>query len=743
MTPLPLLQVGRPFPLGAHPEGGGVRFAVASAVAEAVEVCLLSPDGAELRVPLTERTFGVWHGLLPGLGPGQRYGYRVHGPWDPAHGLRCNPAKLLVDPYARRIEGTVTNLQVALGYQDNPGGPRSDVDSLGSVPVSVVTAPGGPPTGTRPDVPWEQTVIYELHVRGFTHTHPQVPPEHRGTYLGLAHPAVISYLTDLGVTAVELLPVSAFCDEPPLLRTGSRNYWGYSPLALLAVHPGYAAVPGAEVEEFRTMVAAMHAAGIEVIVDVVANHTCEGDVDGPTLAYRGLDARAYYLDHDLTGCGNTLDAGSPTVIRLVTDALRYWAGELGVDGFRFDLASVLGRPRGGPFDPGGPLLTAIAADPLLCTRKLIAEPWDATADGYRVGGFPADFSEWNGRYRDVVRDFWRGIPGVSELASRLAGSSDLYTAGGRRPWASVNFVTAHDGFTLRDLVSYNRKHNDANGENGADGTDDNRSWNCGVEGETDDPAVRKLRARQARNLLATLVLSTGTPMLLAGDERWNTQGGNNNPYLLDDETSWLDWSPDPENDTADTLTAFTRRLLALRNTTPALRQPEFFEGRTTPTTTPDLVWFRPDGLPMELDDWQGGHRQTLGMWIDGTDVRSHPPQPATDSWLIVMHAGANPIAVTLPGPECGEHYVPVLDTGSPDGVPTRRRSRQPGSRMTVPARTLLVFRAVRRELHIVPADTGRWRTGQGPNATLSQQPVQQSGTSVSSTHSRFRPAFTR
>ncbi|MGH3717783.1 MAG: glycogen debranching protein GlgX [Pseudonocardiaceae bacterium] len=689
-------QVGRPFPLGAHTEGGGVRFAVASSVADGVEVCLLWPDGDELRVPLTERTFGVWHRLVPGLGPGQRYGYRVHGPWDPVRGLLCNPAKLLVDPYTLRVEGDVTDLQAALGYRGDPTGPRCDVDSLGSVPVSVVTAPGGPDTGTRPDVPWEQTVIYELHVRGFTHTHPEVPPEHRGTYLGLAHPAVTSYLTGLGVTAVELLPVAASCAEPSLLRTGSRNYWGYSPLALLAVHPGYAAVPGAEVAEFRTMVAALHAAGLEVIVDVVANHTCEGGVDGPTLAYRGLDARAYYLDHyhqpDLTGCGNTLDTGSPTVIALVTDALRYWAGELGVDGFRLDLASVLGRPRGGPFDPAAPLLTAIVTDPLLRTCKLIAEPWDATADGYQVGGFGVHFSEWNGPYRDVVRDFWRGVPGVSQLASRLAGSSDLYAAGGRRPWASVNFVTAHDGFTLRDLVSYHHKRNEANGEGGADGTDDNRSWNCGAEGETEDPAVRGLRSRQARNLLATLVLSTGTPMLLAGDERWRTQRGNNNPYQLDDETSWLDWSATAD---AEMLTAVTHRLLALRATTPALRQPEFFEGRATPSDTPDLVWFRPDGRVMQLDDWRDGHRQTLSMWINSADVRSHPPPPATDSWLLVLHAGAHSIMVTLPGPAYGRRYEPVLDTGSPDGGPTHSRNRRPGTRMTVAARTVLVFRAVR------------------------------------------------
>jgi glycogen operon protein len=686
-------QVGRPFPLGAHAEGGGVRFAVASSIAEAVEVCLLSDDGQEQRMALTERTFGVWHGLLSGIGPGQRYGYRVYGPWNPWRGLWCNPAKLLVDPYTRRVEGTVTNLRAALGYRDDPTGPRCDINSLGSVPVSVVTAPGGPDTGVRPDVPWEQTVIYELHVRGFTRTHPDVPPEHRGTYLGLAHPAVLDYLTDLGVTTVELLPVAALCPEPSLLRAGRPNYWGYSPLALLAVHPGYAAVPGDEIAEFRTMVAALHAAGLEVIVDVVANHTCEGGVDGLTLCYRGLDAPAYYLGRDLTGCGNTLDTGSLTVVRLVTDALRYWASELGVDGFRLDLASVLGRPRGRPFDPGAPLLTAIATDPLLSARKLIVEPWDATSDGYRVGGFPADFSEWNGHFRDIVRDFWRGVPGVSELASRLAGSSDLYASSGRRPWASINFVTAHDGFTLRDLVSYNRKHNDANGEGGTDGTDDNRSWNCGVEGETDDPAVRSLRGRQARNLLATLVLATGTPMLLAGDERWRTQNGNNNPYPLDDQTSWLDWSAEPDT---EMFTVFTRRLLALRNTTPALRQPEFFEGRTTPSGTPDLVWLHPDGRPMELDDWRAGDQRTLGMWIDGADVRSHPVGTATDSWLLVLHAGAHPIMFTLPSPEYGERYEPVLDTASPDGLPTHPRSRRPSTRMAIPPRTLLLFRAVRR-----------------------------------------------
>jgi len=677
-------NVDHPFPLGAHPEAGGVRFAVASSVAESVEVCLISGDGAEHRVPLTEHTFGVWHGVVAGIGPGQRYGYRVHGPWQPDRGVRCDPTKLLVDPYARRVVGTVTDLAAAT---------ERGRDSLGAVPLSVVTAPGGPDTGPHPGVPWERTVLYELHVRGFTRTHPDVPSEHRGTYLGLGHPSVVEYLVDLGVTTVELLPVQAFCDEPSLLRRGMRNYWGYSPLAFLAVHPGYAAVPGAEVEEFRTMVGTLHTAGIEVVLDVVPNHTCEGGVDGPTLSYRGLDAGAYYLDTDLTGCGNTLDSGSPTVIRLVADALRHWAGELGVDGFRLDLASVLGRPRGGAFDPDAPMLTAIATDPLLSTGKLIAEPWDATGEGYRVGGFGVQYAEWNGRYRDTVRDFWRGATGVSELASRIAGSADLYAASGRRPWASVNFVTAHDGFTLRDLVSYQRKHNEANGEGGTDGTDDNRSWNYGTEGETDDPGITALRVRQARNLLATLFLSTGTPMLMAGDERWRTQRGNNNPYCLDDETSWLDWTPATE--TADLL-AFTRRLIALRAGAPALRQPEFFDGRvprpgSDPGGTPDLVWLRPDGGPMELADWLDGHRRTLSVWIDGsTEAASEPT-----SWLIVLHAGAEGVLVTLPGPELGERFELVLDTGSPDGRPVRGRVRCPGTRMVVPGRNVLVFQAHR------------------------------------------------
>jgi isoamylase len=700
-TPDSLVLAGRPFPLGAHPEAGGVRFAVTSAVADAVEVCLVDEDGAERRVELTERTFGVWHGVVPGVTTGQRYGYRVYGPYDPAHGLRCNPAKLLVDPYATRITGSLADLDSALGYFGDPSGPASPVDSLGSVPLSVVSSPGGADTGVRPEVPFEESVIYELHVRGFTKRHPEIPPQLRGTYLGLAHPAAIEYLVRLGVTAVELLPVHSFADEPALVKAGRHNYWGYSPLGYFAPHAGYASEPGREIEEFRTMVAALHAVNIEVIVDVVFNHTCEGGPEGPTLSFRGFDAPAYYLHGpggstmDLTGCGNTLDAGSPTVVRLVTDSLRYWATELGVDGFRFDLASTLGRPGGGPFDPDSAMLTAITCDPVLSRCKLIAEPWDATGDGYRVGGFGRQWAEWNGRYRDTVRDFWRGATSVRDLAYRLSGSSDLYAPTLRRPWQSINFITAHDGFTLRDLVSYNHKHNEANGEDNRDGSDDNRSWNCGAEGETTDEAVLALRARQARNLLATLLLSTGTPMLTAGDELWRTQGGNNNAYCLDDETSWVDWT-----ETADTqaMLAFTRRAVHLRAASPALRQPEFFEGRTTPSGDPDLVWLRVDGDEVSKADWFDEDRHTLGMWIDGSNSQSRTREGeliSDHSWLLLLHSGDEAADIVLPGPEYGATFEPMLDTSTADGHPATPGKLDAGSRLTMPGHSLLLLRAPR------------------------------------------------
>jgi glycogen operon protein len=669
---------GPVFPLGAHLVDGGARFAVASTSAEAVELCLLEPDPAggppdERRVELIERTFGVWHGVVPGVGAGQHYGYRVHGPYAPLAGLRANPAKLLVDPYARRITGRLCDLGAALGYADDPWhGPPSAVDSAGAVPLSVLTGPAPvADQDDRPDVPWADTLIYELHVRGFTRLHPEVPPEQRGSYLGLAHPAVIEHLRGLGVTAVELLPVHAFVDEPLLVRRAARNYWGYSTLGFFAPHPGYASVPGAELAEFRSMVAALHAAGIEVILDVVYNHTCEGDVTGPTLCFRGLDNHAYYAHHghsdlvDITGCGNSLDPGSLTVARLVCDSLRYWAG-LGVDGFRFDLASVLGRPGGGAFDPRAGLLSMIAADPLLATRKLIAEPWDATGEGYRVGGFGVQWAEWNGRYRDAVRDFWRGVSGVSELASRLAGSADLYALSGRRPWASVNFITAHDGFTLRDLVSYRRKHNLANGEHNRDGTDDNRSQNFGVEGETASAPVLARRRRTARALLTTLLLSAGTPMLTAGDERWRTQRGNNNAYTQDNEVSWLDWSPDPD---AESFTAFTARLIRLRSEPRAPGRDRFFEPK-------DVVWWHPEGRPLEEADWHDRSARTLGMW-------------AGERWLLVLHAGAEPVRFVLPDVP----LAPALDSGRPDGLPADPATLPPGATITVSGRTALVLLA--------------------------------------------------
>ncbi|WP_309113886.1 glycogen debranching protein GlgX [Saccharothrix sp.] len=691
---------GRPFPLGAHPEAGGVRFAVSAPPADAVEVCLISEDGTERRVQLTERTFGVWHGLVAGVTPGQRYGYRVHGPYDPARGLRCNPAKLLVDPYATRITGAFTDLEAALGYAVDPmHGPPSSVDSLGSVPLSVVTSPGGPDTGVKPEVPFEEAVVYELHVRGFTKRHPAVPAHLRGTYLGLAHPAVVEHLVRLGVTTVELLPVHAFVDEPALIRNGRHNYWGYSPLSYFAPHPGYASEPGREIEEFRTMVAALHAAGIEVVIDVVFNHTCEGGPEGPTLSYRGFDAPGYYLHIegggstlDITGCGNTLEAGSPQVVRLVTDSLRYWTTELGVDGFRFDLASTLGRPHGGRFDRASAMLTAITTDPILSRCKLIAEPWDATGDGYRVGDFGVQWAEWNGRYRDTVRDFWRGHTGVRDLAYRLSGSSDLYADDLRRPWQSINFITAHDGFTLRDLVSYNEKHNEANGEDNRDGTNDNRSWNCGAEGETTDPAILTLRSRQARNLLATLLFSTGTPMLTAGDELWRTQGGNNNAYCLDDETSWVEWKLSTE---AESMLAFARRVIALRAHSPALRQPEFFDGRTTPSGAPDLVWFRADGEEMAETDWFDDSRRFLGMWIDGSTSLSRTREGELvrdNSWLLLLNASPTRQDVTLPGPEYGTHYIPALDTTTPDGTPKSPTPRAPTTHLTLSARSLLLLK---------------------------------------------------
>ncbi len=660
-----------PFPLGAHPVPGGTRFAVACAAADRVQLCLISDDGAERRVELTEPTYGVWHTVVAGVQVGQRYGYRVHGVHEPAAGLFCDPAKLLLDPAARRITGTLGDAEVLI---------TRGADTLGHVPLSVVTAPPRPPAPSSP-VRAEDTVVYEAHVGSVTANHPGVPPELRGTYLGLSHPVVLDHLVRLGVSVVELLPVHAFLTEASVRARGMDNHWGYSTAAFCAPHPGYASRPGAEQEEFQTLVDALHGVGIAVWCDVVYNHTCEGEPTDPTLGWRGYGG--YYLPFgtDLTGCGNTLDSGSPTVVRMVLDSLRHFAS-MGVDGFRFDLASVLGRPRGAGFDPAAALLTAIAADPVLAGCTLVAEPWDVTGEGYQVGGFGVQWWEWNDRFRDTVRDFWRGAAGVRQLAHRLAGSGDLFAGRGRRPWAGINFVTAHDGFTVTDVVSYARKHNGANGEDGRDGTDDNRSVNHGVEGPTEDPGVRAARARHVRALLATLVLSAGTPMLLAGDELGHTQAGNNNAYCRpsDDQLAWsLDWAAADEE-----LVAFVSRVLALRRSSPTLRGSTFYTGRPRNghDGPADVAWY--DGSGAELDDagWHDETSRVLQMWVTAVDDK--------ESWLLVVNGG--PAHAVVLGGQPSTTLELVLDASTPTGEPVRTTMRNKGEVLRVPGHTVMVLR---------------------------------------------------
>jgi len=712
-TPLPVPRgsnpfPGAPFPLGATLSARGTNFAVVAGgadVAEAVELCLVDALGVERTIPMQDRRYGIWHTFVPGVRAGQRYGYRVPG---------RDRSKILLDPYARRVDTTEYDVMAASA----PG-----VDTLGRVPLGVVVEPVRVSRG-RPGVSWEQTVIYEAHVAGLTKLHPELPPALRGTYAGVAHPAVIEHLQRLNVTALELLPVHAHATEPGLQVTGRKNYWGYSTLSYFSAHPGYASTPGQELAEFAAMVETLHAAGIELILDVVYNHTCEGGPDLPVdLSWRGLAPETYYLPTgtDITGTGSTVDPQELTVIRMVTDSLRYWATDLGVDGFRFDLASVLGRPGGGAFDAGSALLTAIAADPVLSACKLIAEPWDATGEGYAVGRFGAQWAEWNDRFRDSVRDFWRGASGIRELGYRLSGSEDLY-GGNRGPWASVNFVTAHDGFTLRDVVSYSDKHNEANSERNRDGTDNNRSANYGDEGQTDDPSIVAVRTRQARNIIATLLLSTGTPMITMGDEIWRTQQGNNNAYCQDNPISWVDWSgvvgpPTAGSDGTDgsvesvgshasaptpaaDMLAFVRRVTNLRLHAPALRQGEFFEGRAPAggDGVADLVWFDETGHPMTDAGWFDNGRKTVQMWLDGRDVRGHnvDGSPMTDhSWLLVLHADVESIEITFPGPPYGQAYSPVVDTGAADGAPTDPAPLSAGVEVTLPGRTLWLLRAHR------------------------------------------------
>jgi glycogen operon protein len=670
---------GRPYPLGATWDGEGVNFAIFSEHATAVELALFASLDAPLeyaRIPLPERTAFVWHGYLPGLRPGQLYGYRVQGAYSPWRGLRFNPHKLLVDPYARAIAKHVRWDDAMFGFRVG-----SHDDSLPDERDSAPFAPRSVVIDNHfywgadlpPDTPLHRSVIYELHVKGFTRLHPAVPPELRGTYAGLAHPAVIDYLTSLGVTAVELLPVHQKVHDRRLVNLGLANYWGYNTLGFFAPEIDYSSsgTLGGQVVEFKQMVKALHAAGIEVILDVVYNHTAESDQWGPTLSFKGIDNLAYYLLRpddlrayiDFTGTGNSLNMRHPRALQLVMDSLRYWVTEMHVDGFRFDLASTLARELY-EVKQLSAFFTIIQQDPILSQVKLIAEPWDVGPGGYQVGNFPALWAEWNGKYRDTVRRFWRGDGGqVAELAYRLSGSSDLYQDDGRAPNASINFVTAHDGFTLRDLVSYNHKHNAANGEHNRDGTDQNDSWNCGVEGPSDDPAIVALRRRQVRNLLATLLLSQGVPMLLAGDECGHTQGGNNNAYSQDNHVSWLSWQFDAE---AEALCEFTRQLITLRREHPVLHRRKFFQGRDIHgEAVRDIVWLRPDGHEMNEAEWRDGRVRSLGVLLNGTQI-SEPDERGQrivdDTFLLLMNANGQPLPFQLPTLPSTRRWEVLIDT---------------------------------------------------------------------------------
>jgi len=695
---------GAAYPLGATWDGSGTNFALFSEVADRVELCLFDDDGAETRLEVTEVDGFVWHCYLPGIGPGQRYAYRVTGPYDPRRGHRCNPAKLLLDPYGKAVDGSVRWDDALLGYR--PGAPdqRSDTDSAPFMPRNVVINPYFDWTGDRQlRTPYHQTVIYEAHVRGLTMRHPQIPSELRGTYSGLASPPVIEHLTRLGITAIELMPVHESVPERELTDRGLTNYWGYNTIGFFAPHHGYSrsAEPHGQVAEFKSMVKALHAAGIEVILDVVYNHTAESGAAGPTLSFRGIDNAAYYrLDDsdpsvylDYTGCGNSLNVRHPHALQLIMDSLRYWIVDMHVDGFRFDLAAALARELH-EVDRLAAFFELVQQDPIVSQVKLIAEPWDVGAGGYQVGKFPPLWTEWNGKYRDTVRDFWRGRPVRPEFASRLAGSSDLYETSARRPVASVNFVTCHDGFTLADLVSYERKHNEANGDGNRDGSDDNRSWNCGTEGPTDDSAITELRTRQQRNFLVTLFCSQGVPMLLAGDEIGRTQGGNNNAYCQDNEVSWVDWEAAGKH--ADLLD-FTCALIALRRDHPVFRRRRFFSGTVQGTAGPgDITWLTPAGTEMTVADWRSDAR-ALAVLLNGGAITEPGPRGEAitdDSFLLLFNAGDQPVTFTVPSAGQAADWDVIVDTASPAAEPRDRHAA--ASQLAVSGRTAIVLQARER-----------------------------------------------
>ena len=696
---------GEPFPLGPLWDGDGTNFSLFSEHAERVELCLFDGADVETRVGLTQRTAYNWHCYLPGIGPGQRYGYRVHGPWAPDRGHRFNPAKLLIDPYAKAIEGPVRwERGRTLAYADGDDTVLDASDDAAAIPKSVVIDElfdwEGDDLLRRP---WDETFIYELHVKGFTKQMPGVREDLRGTYAGFASDCAIRHLTSLGVTAVELMPIHHIADEHFLGDRGLTNYWGYSTIGFLAPHSGYAATGtrGEQVREFKGMVKALHHAGIEVILDVVYNHTAEGGHLGPSLSFRGVDNLSYYRTvpgdprhyMDYTGTGNSLNPAHPSVLRLIMDSLRYFVIECHVDGFRFDLASALARELH-DVDRLSAFFDIIHQDPVLSRVKLIAEPWDVGEGGYQVGNFPVLWTEWNGMYRDTMRDFWRSHTAVAAFAQRFTGSSDLYQSDGRRPFASINYITCHDGFTLRDLVTYEERHNDANLEGNEDGTTDNRSWNCGVEGETDDAAVNRLRDKQVRNFLATLLLSHGVPMLLAGDEIGRTQAGNNNAYCQDNETSWVDWELDER---ARAHCAFTKRLIALRRKHPIFRRPTFLTGKEQEDSgAPDVWWFRPDGRAMTNRDWERGDASAVGAFLNGAEIMAETREGESiidDSFLVLFNAWQDALSFRLPPARFGRRWSLELSTADSQleagawDVPVR-------AEVEVEGRSLLLLRRI-------------------------------------------------
>ena len=698
------------YPLGAHYDGAGVNFSIYSQVAEKVELCLFDDQDRETRIEMTEQNSYVWHNYLPGIQPGQRYGYRVYGPYDPNRGLRCNPNKLLLDPYAYAIEGNIDSDESLFSYwfkspEDNSA--MNDLDSASHTMKSVVVNPYFDWGADRhPNIPYHDSVIYEAHVRGMTNLNIDVPPDIRGTYAGLAYPAVIEYLKNLGVTTIELMPIHQYVNDTFLQEKGLSNYWGYNTIGFFAPHNAYSSSGqrGEQVNEFKSMVKAYHNAGMEVILDVVYNHTAEGNDRGPTLSFKGIDNQAYYRlvdgdpQHyfDTTGTGNSLLMRSPRALQVITDSLRYWVTEMHVDGFRFDLAATLAR-QFHDVDKLSAFFDIVEQDPVISQVKLIAEPWDIGSGGYQVGGFPSSWSEWNGRYRDCVRDFWRSQPStLPEFASRLMGSSDLYQMNGRRPVASVNFITAHDGFTMNDLVSYNNKHNEANGEGNRDGESNNRSWNCGVEGPTNIRDVNELRQRQMRNMFATLLVSQGIPMICGGDEVMRTQGGNNNAYCQDNEISWTNWELD---DSQREMLAFVSKMIHLRLSHPVLHRRRFFSGRMPGDPVdkiPQAEWFDHTGSIMDMADWQNTHAFSVMIYLNGSDIPEvdwYGNQMVDNDFILIFNAHYEPIQFTLPDERYGKKWKLVVDTHNPDGP---ELNYEAGFAITAQSRSFLLLMSDRK-----------------------------------------------